>query len=142
MESTVKCKKCGRVLKNPLSIAIGMGPECAGASLQGKSVHIRIRHGSGRAYNPTGAGGTQIPLLSASQPTGKKISKKEMARRRREERRHLFEQRQAFQCGKLSRSKTPLVYEPVGDREWKDNVSGRVMSQEHLQAYLMRYRFI
>jgi len=26
METAVKCKKCGRVLKSPLSIAMGMGP--------------------------------------------------------------------------------------------------------------------
>jgi len=76
------------------------------------------------------------------QPREKRISRKELARRHREERRRLFEQRQSFQCGRLLRTKTPLMYEPVGDKEWKDSVSGRVMSHEHLQDYLRRYRFI
>lgn len=77
-----------------------------------------------------------------SQPPEKKIPRKELACRLREERRGLFEQRQPFQCGKLARTQIPLMYEPVGEKEWKDNMSGRIMSQEQLQKYLMRYRFI
>ena len=141
MESTVKCKKCGRVLKNPLSVALGMGQKCAGVSLQRQRFHASARQSSGRAFNAVGAGGLQIPLLP-SQPPEKKISRKEMVRRKREERRRLFEQRQSFQCGRLVRSKTPLMYEPVGDKEWKDSMSGKVIPQEQLQAYLIRYRFI
>lgn len=30
MARTPKCTRCGRALKDPLSIAIGMGPECRG----------------------------------------------------------------------------------------------------------------
>lgn len=142
MEASVKCKKCGRVLKSPLSIAMGMGPKCAGVSLTaGKKFNIGIRRSSGRIYIAVGAGSSQIPLMLSQTPE-KKPSRKEQARKMREERRRLFEQRQSFQCGMLVRSKTPLMYEPVGEREWKDNLSGRVMSQEQLQAYLMRYRFI
>lgn len=143
METAVKCKKCGRVLKSPLSIAIGMGPKCAGVPpTKGKRLRISIRRSSGKIYNAVGAvGGTQIPLM-LSQPPEKKLSRKELARRQREERRRLFEQRQSFQCGMLVRNKTPLMYEPVGEKDWKDNLSGKVMSQEQLQAYLMRYRFI
>ena len=142
MEASVKCKKCGRVLKSPLSIAMGMGPKCAGVSLTaGKKLKIGIRRSSGKVYNTVGAVGTQIPLI-LSQPPEKKLSRKELVRTQREERRRLFEQRESFQCGMLVRSKTPLMYEPVGEKEWKDNLSGKVMSQEQLQAYLMRYRFI
>ena len=65
-----------------------------------------------------------------------------MARRQREERWHLFEQRQPFQCGILTRGKTLLVYEPTGEKNWKEKGSGRVISHEHLQDYLRRYRFI
>ncbi len=141
MEGTVKCKKCGRVLKNPLSVAMGMGPKCAGISAQGQKFHISIRRSSGKSYNPAGAGAVQIPLMP-SQPPNKKISRKEVVRRQREERRRLFEQRQSFQCGRFVRSKKPLMYEPVGEKEWKDSLSGKVISQEQLQAYLMRYQFI
>ena len=34
MEKNPRCKKCGRLLKSPLSIASGMGPKCAGVSLR------------------------------------------------------------------------------------------------------------
>ena len=142
MEATVKCKKCGRVLKNPLSVAMGMGPKCAGVSLtKGQRLHIGVRRSSGKAYNAIGTAGTQIPLI-LSQPPKKKLSRKEIVRQQREERRWLFEQRQSFQCGRLAHTKMPLIYEPVGEKEWKDNLGGRVMSQEQLQAYLMRFRFI
>jgi hypothetical protein len=141
MDSTVKCKKCGRVLKNPLSVALGMGQKCAGVSLQRQRFRAGARQSSGRAYNAVGAGGMQIPLLP-SQPPEKKISRKDIVRRQREERRRLFEQRQSFQCGRLVHSKTPLMYEPVGEKDWKDSLSGRVISHEYLQDYLRRYRFI
>ena len=141
MEATVKCRKCGRVLKNPLSVAMGMGPKCAGISAQGQKFHISIRRSSGKRYNLAGTGVTQTPLMPL-QPREKRISRKELARRHREERRRLFEQRQSFQCGMLLRTKTPLMYEPVGEKEWKDSVSGSVISHEHLQDYLRRYRFI
>jgi hypothetical protein len=143
METAVKCKKCGRVLKSPLSIAMGMGPKCAGVTLtKGKRLNIGLRRSSGRIYNAVGSGSSQMPMMMISQTPEKKLSRKEHARRQREERRRLFEGRCSFQCGTLVRSNIPLMYEPVGERDWKDNLSGRVMSQEQLQAYLMRYRFI
>ena len=142
MERTVKCKKCGRVLKSPLSIAMGMGPKCAGvSSAQGCRIHIGIRRSSGKSYQAVGMGGMQSLLISPEHAE-RKLSKKELSRRRRDERRRLFEQRQPFQCGILTRGKTPLIYEPTGEKEWKDKVSGRVISHEHLQDYLRRYRFI
>lgn len=142
MEGKVKCKKCGRVLKSPLSIAMGMGPKCAGvSSAQGCRIHIGIRRSSGKSYQAVGVGSNQVLLIPSERPE-RKFSKRELARRRREERRHLFEQHQPFQCGILTRGKTPLIYEPTGEKEWKDKVSGRVVSHEHLQDYLKRYRFI
>jgi hypothetical protein len=141
MATTVKCKKCGRVLKSPLSIAMGMGPKCAGiSSTQGCMIHIGLRRSSRKRYSLAGASAVRIPSMPA--PPEKKISRKEKARKQREERRQLFEQRQAFQLGMLVRSKMPLRYEPVGEKDWKESGSGRVMSQEQLQAYLKRYQFI
>ena len=141
MEGKVKCKKCGRVLKNPLSIAMGMGPKCAGVSVtQGKGVKLRSERSSGKAYPVVSAGSAELPLIQG-QPE-KNLSRKELARLRKEERRRLFEQRLAFQCGVLSGSRIPLVYEPAGDGEWRDKVSGRLISHEHLRSYLVRYRLI
>ena len=41
--SQVRCKKCGRPLTNPISIAMGMGPECAGISTSRRSSLVRGR---------------------------------------------------------------------------------------------------
>jgi len=52
MEKQLRCKKCGRRLKSPMSIAIGMGSKCAGiTSTHGKSVRVRIKPSSGVAYS-------------------------------------------------------------------------------------------
>lgn len=143
METTVKCKKCGRVLKNPASVVMGMGPKCAGVSpSRGGRFRLGIRQSSGKAYAVAGmTGATQMPMMPA-EPPARKLSRKELARRLREERRRAFEQRRAFQCGMVVRTKSPLVYEPVGEQEWRDSLSGKVLSQEQLQAYLARYQFI
>ena len=142
MKGKPKCKKCGRVLKSPLSIALGMGPKCAGISLaKGQGVRVVNRRSSGVAYNGTGTGNVQTSLIPSSKPE-KKVSKRELVRKQRSERRRLFEQRQSFQCGFLVGGKTPLIYEPAGEKEWKDKANGKIMSHERLQDYLTRYRFI
>jgi len=41
--SQIRCKKCGRPLTNPISIAMGMGPECAGISPSKRSSSVRGR---------------------------------------------------------------------------------------------------
>lgn len=142
MEQVSRCKKCGRLLKSPTSIARGMGPKCAGiSSARGRSIHIGVRRRLGKAYQSAGAGTLQMPLIS-SEPPIKKGSRRELARRRKEERRRLFESRQPFGCGMLSGRKIPLMYEPSGESEWQESASGRLISHERLQAYLKRYRFI
>ena len=142
MKAKPKCKKCGRVLKSPLSIALGMGPKCAGISLEkGLGVRVGNRRSSGNAYASPGAGNVQTPLIPSSKPE-EKVSKKELVRKLRSERRRLFEQRQSFQCGFLAGGKTPLIYEPAGEKEWKDKANGKIMTHERLQDYLTRYQFI
>lgn len=143
METTMKCKKCGRVLKNPASVVMGMGPKCAGVSpSRGGRFRLGIRQSSSKAYSVAGmSSAMQMPMMSA-EPLVRKLSRKELARRQREERRRAFEQRRAFQCGMVVRTKSPLVYEPVGEQEWRDSLSGRLISQEKLQTFLTRHRFI
>jgi hypothetical protein len=72
----------------------------------------------------------------------KRLSKREMYRRRREERRRLFETREPFQCGMVLPQKKPLVYMPLADGTWRENPGGQVISHERLQEYLTRYQFI
>ena len=142
MEENPRCKKCRRVLKSPISIARGMGPKCAGVSAtRGKSVRTRITRSSGIAYQSAGSDQLQTPLFPSDLPT-KDLSKREFFRRRREERRHLFETREPFQCGLVLPKKKPLVYTPLEDGSWQENSSGRIISNERLQQYLTRYRFI
>ncbi len=142
MEENPRCKKCGRLLRSSISIARGMGPKCAGVTATaGRSVHTKILQRSGKAYPNISTSSTQASLFPGDLPT-KRLSKRELYRRRREERRRLFETREPFQCGVLLPKRKPLVYTPLQDGMWRENPSGRVVSHERLQEYLTRYRFI
>ena len=46
-----RCKVCGRPLHDPVSIARGMGPKCAGIFNSGKSFHSTSRISSGSSYS-------------------------------------------------------------------------------------------
>ena len=142
MEGKPKCKKCGRVLKSPASVARGMGPICAGVgATRGQSVRVRTKRSFGTAYQSIGKSELQVPLFSGEMPT-KPFSKREQYRRRRDERRRMFEMRLPFQCGLLLPQRKPLVYEPLADGNWQENPGGRVISHERLQQYLVKYRLI
>lgn len=142
MEKQPRCKKCGRRLKSPLSIAIGMGPKCAGiTSTAGRSVRVQSRPNSRAAYSDKMLDQVQAPLFTGESPK-ERLSKRELFRRRREERRRLFETRLPFQCGLVLPARKPLVYTPLEDGSWQEDYSGRVISNERLQQYLVRYHFI
>lgn len=142
MEKKPKCKKCGRRLKSPLSIAIGMGPKCAGiTSASGRSVRAQSKQSSRTAYSDKTLAQVQTPLFMGELPK-KRLNKIELFRRRREERRRLFETRLPFQCGLVLPARKPLVYIPLEDGSWREDYSGRVISHERLQQYLVRFRFI
>ena len=60
-----RCKKCGRPLSDPESIARGMGPECAGISgSRGKFPRVRRQKGSGSTYSVIGTNHTAMPLFA------------------------------------------------------------------------------
>ena len=142
MEKQPKCKKCGRRLKSPLSIAIGMGPKCAGIkSTSGRSVRVQSKPSSRTAYSDKTLVQVQAPLFTG-ELRKKRLSRRELFRRRREERRRLFETRLPFQCGLVLPARKPLVYIPLEDGSWREGYSGRVISHERLQQYLIRFRFI
>ena len=142
MEEQPRCKKCGRVLKSPASTARGMGSTCAGiTTTAGKSFSLRIQSTSGKPYSTAGPNRIHSTSFYGDLST-KPISKKELLRNTKDERRKLFEERRPFQCGVLTRTHTPLIYVPLGDSGWKENHSGRVIPHERLQAYLKRFSLI
>jgi len=142
MEKQPKCKKCGRRLKSPLSIAIGMGPKCAGIkSTSGRSVHVQSKSIPRSAYSDKPLVQVQSSLFTGELPK-KGLSKRELFRKLRDERRRLFETRLPFQCGMVMPARKPLVYTPLEDGSWREDYSGRVISHERLQQYLVRFRFI
>ena len=142
MEKQLICKKCGRRLKSPMSIVRGMGPKCAGVTTtSGKSVRVQCRPSSVIAYTEIGPSHMQAPLFPGELPK-KLLSKRELFRRRKEERRRLFETRLPFQAGLVLPARKPLVYTPLQDGSWRENPSGMVISHERLQQYLVKYRFI
>ena len=60
-----QCQKCGKPLRDPDSIARGMGPECAGISGgRGKSPRVRRQNGSGSTYNAPDTNRTAMPLFA------------------------------------------------------------------------------
>lgn len=60
-----RCKKCGRPLRDPESIARGMGPACAGVSdKRGKSVRVRKQINSGSAYSVAGTSRAAAPMFA------------------------------------------------------------------------------
>ena len=142
MEGKPRCNKCGRILKSPASIARGMGSKCAGVTATSvKAIHTRIKRSSGLAYQSVETSSKQNSLFSGELLT-RSLNKRELYRRRREERRKLFETHEPFQCGILFPKRRPLVYTPLDDGNWKENPSGKVISHERLQEYLRRYCFI
>lgn len=137
-----RCKKCGRRLKSPLSIARGLGPKCAGVIFtSGKRISVQNRPSNGVAYSDKAPFQLQETLLFG-ELSRKQLNKRELVRRRREERRQLFETRLPFQCGLVLPARKPLMYTPLEDGTWQENLSGSVISHERLRQYLVRYRLI
>ena len=143
MKSKPRCKKCGRVLRNPISIARGMGPVCAGdTGRAGRRPQVRARRSAGRTYDAVGRGTQQslLPVQIAEQPEPK-ITKLEGIRRIRSTRKAHFLAREPIQIGINTRTREPVIYSPVGADGWVDE-QGRQVSHEFLQSYLQRYQFI
>jgi len=136
-----RCKKCGRVLSDPVSIARGMGPKCAGISGGGRKEKARLRKRSGIPYH-AGATCNIQTTLPIGDTTPKRPSKRDLAKQSREERRRLFDERLPFQCGLLLPERKPVIYTPTKDGGWEDSTSGRVIPHDQLQSYLKRYQFI
>ena len=141
MDKQAKCKKCGRRLKSPTSIGRSMGSKCAGiTSTSEKSVRVQSRSSHGVAYSKKTPSQVHTPLYG--ELPKKKQGKRELVHQQREERRRLFETRLPFQCGLVLPARKLLVYTPLEDGSWQEYPSGRAISHERLQQYLVKYRFI
>jgi hypothetical protein len=136
-----RCKKCGRVLSDPESIARGMGPKCAGITGSGRKVKARLRKRSGIPYGAEALGGMQT-TLPIGDTTPKRPPKRKLTRDSKEERRLLFDEHRPFQCGLSLPERKPIIYIPTEDGGWKISNDGRVIPHEQLQSYLKRYQFI
>ena len=137
MEQQARCKKCGRILKSPQSIALGMGSTCAGiASRAGSASPIRQKRSSGKAYKNDYDSSRSTPIAGDLSP------KPLTARQLREQRRKLFEERKPFGCGIFVKTRKPLIYVPTENGFWKENWTGREISHERLKGYLRKYQFI
>jgi hypothetical protein len=66
MEST-RCKKCGRQLRDPESVARGMGPECAGSHVGRKKYYSRRKVHRGSAYSLGAEGIASLTLFTLVQ---------------------------------------------------------------------------
>jgi hypothetical protein len=64
---TTRCKKCGRPLRDPESVARGMGPECASSTGGRKKYYSGRRVHSGSAYSLGAEGTASLTLFSLVQ---------------------------------------------------------------------------
>ena len=136
-----RCIKCGRRLKSPESIARGVGPKCAGVFGNSRSMKVRVPSRNGFAYLLGMTGSHQASMPIGATPI-RRISRRELIRGKKAERRRLFEARLPFQCGILVASRRPLVYLPLPDDSWKEEHTGRTIPHARLQDYLQRYGLI
>lgn len=130
-----RCKKCGKVLRDPESIALGMTPKCAGLSSGRRTVNVKVDRRGGSPYSLGILGGMQatLPIMDT---TLKNLSKTELVICSREERRRLFNERKPFHCGLSLPERKPIIYTPTHDGAWKNTDNESVISHEQLQSYL------
>lgn len=64
--SIVRCKVCGRRLTNPLSIARGMGPRCAGVSSSNSARLLPLKRSVARSYSDVASRQFSLPLSFAT----------------------------------------------------------------------------
>jgi len=113
MKPTTNCKKCGRPLTDPVSIAMGLGPECRGAGPvgRGKTMKAAGRKSSGKSYAQE-VGSERANAIATGEPVT---------------------------VGKDSRTKQPIIYTPDEQGNWVNTTTGHKMTDAALQAYLKKY---
>jgi hypothetical protein len=138
------CKRCGRPLRDPVSIARGLGPVCAGSSGSSSGYRPpRNRSRSGRRYAAFTNGSVQLPLFAQRNDPDEppQTSKRARVAAAKEHRGRQFHQRQAFWCGLNGRTREPIVYSPTPEGGWTSS-NGHTTSHAALEKYLRRYGLI
>ena len=157
--SSVKCRICGRKLRNPISVAMGIGPKCAGGRPgTGRRIQARPRTASHRLYAGNAHLMTQtMPLIEmtgltyrdqllrlvtvpltreqfcAELANMKRGTKRELSRMRAE----LLKARTAFCAGIfLMASGEQCKYEPIDQSSWCEVHSKRTVENLDLGTYL------
>lgn len=114
MKNKPKCKKCGRPLRDPISISIGLGPKCRGeasqVSAQAPAAH---KKSNSHAYRPADTVSSREQALLAGD---------------------------ALTIGRDPITKQPNIYKPDGQGNYIHN--GSTISRESLINYMKHYGFI
>ncbi len=114
-----RCAKCGRVLSDPVSVALGMGPICRGA-MHFRSVSRSPRTASrrGRAFSdPLYVNTTLFTVISEPDENEKK------------RRRVLLASHLPFPCG-------DITFYPLEGGSWQSSGGSRVFTDEELSKAL------
>lgn len=141
-----RCKRCGRILKDPASISRGMGLQCAGATNgETRARQPRIRRGTGQGFALMTHCGDQHQLFASG--AAERAEKETRAEKRariqsvKAQRRASFERRQPFQCGINTLTRETIVYLPRPDGTWV-NSEGYHTTHTALEKYLHDYEWI
>ena len=118
------CKKCGRVLTDPYSIAVGMGPKCRGDGPgRGGHVSVPVKRSGGKAYAAFGSGGSvgqPAPLVRDRGFTGGM-------------------EWDAFPAGfELALGEVPagdLVFRRLSDGRWRNLINGRLYAHSYIRHH-------
>ncbi len=110
------CKKCGRILRDPVSIAIGVGPECRGATSRStRSPKVSQKRSHGSSY-----GAAAVDARAAALASG-----------------------QTVDTGLRDiRTKQPVIYVPDGHGNYTDPRSGYTCTAADLEQYLATFGLI
>ena len=154
-----RCSKCGRPLKDRVSIAFGIGPVCRGTGNGSRHVQIKSCSSSGRVYAAGTMSGQQMSLFARAveeQPQSDAVvrlanapppdtkfphSRRDRIAAVKQLRRAAYENREPFQLGLHSRTREPVIYAPISEETWETN-DGHQTTHEALGRYLRQYGLI
>lgn len=156
-QGVVRCKVCGRQLHNPISIARGIGPVCAGDQPTSRKTQVKVRSSSRRSYVDSAPSNQIFPPITAGLTAQDKLYRlitiplalteyrAELARMKRgtkkilrKMRAEMLQARRAFCAGAFLLYEEQCVFEPVDEKSWREVHSSRVLENSALQTYLMQ----
>lgn len=156
-QGVVRCKVCGRQLHNPISIARGIGPVCAGDQPTGRKTRVKACSYSRRSYVDSAPSNQMFPPITAGLiaqdrlyrlitiPLTLSEYRTELAHMKRgtkkilrKMRAGMLQARKAFCAGAFLLNEEQCVFEPVDEKSWREVHSSRVLENSALQTYLMQ----